>query len=92
MALRSKRSARSDKVAISPVLLAAVLALLWIALAPGEGVPQGAPEWAIGAVLGTRFLAGFVAGWVAISLLQLVMRLAWIGASQVYLWTRKEKT
>jgi hypothetical protein len=92
MALRSKRSARGDKMAISPVLLAAVLALLWMALVPGPDSPPGAPEWALGVMIGTRFLAGFVAGWVAISLLQLVLRLAWIGASQLYLWTRKERT
>ena len=92
MAFRSKRSARGDKIAISPVLLAAVLALLWIALRPGEGGVPGAPPWALGVILGTRFLAGFVAGWVAISLIQLVLRLAWMGTSQLYLWTRKERT
>jgi hypothetical protein len=92
MAFRAKRSGRSDKAAISPVLLAAVLALLWIALSPGENSAPGAPDWAPAAILGTRFLAGFVAGWVAISLLQLVLRLVWMGASHLYLWTRKEKT
>ncbi|MGH6989089.1 MAG: OpgC domain-containing protein [Stellaceae bacterium] len=92
MAFGSKRSGGSDKTAISPVLLAAVLALVWIALSPAARTPAGAPEWAPMVILGTRFLAGFVAGWVVISLLQLVLRLAWLAASQLYLWTRKERT
>lgn len=90
MAFRSKRSAGGgDRIAISPVLLAAVLALLWVALGPGDG-DIGAPDWGMPIVMGTRFLAGFVAGWVVISLVQVALRLLWLGASQIYVRSRRE--
>jgi hypothetical protein len=91
MAFRSKRSAGGgDKIAISPVLLAAVLALLWVALLPGDGGAIGAPDWAMPVVIGTRFVAGFVAGWVVISLVQVALRLLWLGASQFYVRSRRQ--
>jgi hypothetical protein len=86
MALRSKNSARSDRIAISPVLLAAMLALLWMVLFPGDG-DGTAPDWSMPIVLGTRFLAGFVVGWVAISLMHVALRLTWLAATQV--WSRR---
>jgi hypothetical protein len=90
MAFRSKRSGGGDKVAISPVLLAAFLALLWIALFPSEGGEVGAPDWGMPIVVGTRFIAGFVAGWVVISLAQIALRLVWLGASQFYVRSRRQ--
>jgi hypothetical protein len=92
MSFRSKRSGHADRIAISPVLLAAVLDLVWIALTPSPQSPPGAPEWAPGILIGTRILAGFVAGWVLIAVLQLVLRLAWLTTSQLYFWARKERT
>jgi hypothetical protein len=90
MAFRSKKgSAGPDGIAISPVLLAGVLALLWVVLFPGAG-DLVAPDWGMPIVVVTRFLAGFVAGWVVISLTQIVLRLAWIGASQFYVRSRRE--
>jgi hypothetical protein len=90
MAFRSKKgSTGSDGVAISPVLLAGVLALLYVALFPGQSGDIGAPDWGMPVVVVTRFLAGFVAGWVVISLVQIVLRLAWMGASQFYIRSRR---
>jgi hypothetical protein len=90
MAFRSKGSAGgSDKIAISPVLLAAVLALLWVALFPGTGDEIGAPDWGMPIVIGSRFVAGFVAGWVVIALAQVALRVAWLGASQFYVRSRR---
>jgi hypothetical protein len=90
MAFRSKKgSAESDGIAISPVLLAGVLALLWVALFPGDGGDLGAPDWGMPIVVVTRFLAGFVAGWVVISLSQIAIRLAWFGAMQFYVRSRR---
>jgi hypothetical protein len=92
MAFRSKRSAGgSDRIAISPVLLAAVLALLWVALYPGDGGDAVAPDWGMPIVIGARFIAGFVAGWVVISLAQVALRLLWLGASQIYVRSRREQ-
>jgi hypothetical protein len=89
MAFRSKKGpAGSEGVAISPVLLAGVLALLWVVLAPSSG-DLAAPDWGMPIVVVARFLAGFVAGWVAISLIQIVLRLAWLGASQFYVRSRR---
>lgn len=90
MAFRSKKgSAESDGIAISPVLLAGVLALLWVALFSGDSDDIGAPVWGMPLVVVTRFLVGFVGGWVLISLAQIALRLVWIGASQVYVWSRR---
>ncbi|HEX4113004.1 MAG TPA: hypothetical protein VH020_10760 [Stellaceae bacterium] len=91
MAFRPKRSAGGgDKIAISPVLLAAVLALLWVAFFPGDGGDIGAPDWGMPIVVGTRFIAGFVAGWVVISLAHVALRLLWLGASQFYVRSRRQ--
>lgn len=85
MAFRAKKgSAEADGVAIKPVLLAAVLALLWVAFAPAQGDVFGMPEWGMPLVLGTRFLVGFVSGWLVISVMQIVLRLAWLGVSQLW--------
>lgn len=92
MALGFKRSAGSERAAFSPILLAIVLALLWVVLSPSDGGISEVPDWGLPIVIGTRFVAGFVMGWVAISAAQLVLRLAWFGASHFYLWTRKGKT
>lgn len=90
MGLRAKKGqAASDGVAIKPVLLAAVLALLWVALYPDQGGDLRAPEWGMPIVVGTRFLAGFAAGWVVISLVQIAMRVMWLGASQFYVRSRR---
>ena len=90
MAFRSKKgSAGSDGIAVKPVLLAAVLAMLWIAFYPDEGGDLKVPEWGTPIVIITRFFAGFAAGWVTISLAQIVMRLAWLGASQFYARSRR---
>jgi len=40
-------------------------------------------------VIGTRFIAGFVAGWVMISLAQIALRLMWLGAAQFYVRSRR---
>lgn len=85
MAFRAKKgSAEADGVAIKPVLLAAVLALLWVALEPPQGDAFGMPEWGMPVILATRFLVGFVVGWLAISVMQIVLRLAWLGAAQLW--------
>jgi hypothetical protein len=85
MAFRAKKgSAEADGVAIKPVLLAVVLALLWVAFAPEQGDVFGMPEWGMPVILATRFLVGFVAGWLVISVIQIVLRLAWLGASQLW--------
>lgn len=90
MALRSKRgSAGSDGIAISPVLLAGVLALLWLALYPSDNGDSGAPVWGTPVIVVTRFLAGFVGGWVVISLAQIALRAVWLGALQVYVRSRR---
>jgi hypothetical protein len=89
MGIRSKKaSGGSDGVAISPVLLAGVLALLWVVLSPGGG-ELGTPDWGMPIMVGTRFLVGFVAGWVVISLAQIALRMVWMGALQVYVWSRR---
>ncbi|HXE16622.1 MAG TPA: hypothetical protein VN632_05305 [Stellaceae bacterium] len=83
MARAKKSGDGGDGIAIKPVLLAAVLALLWVALVPSGASDVGAPEWAAPAVVATRFLAGFVAGWVVISLAQIVLRILALGAAQL---------
>lgn len=85
MGFRAKKgSADSDGIAIKPVLLAVVLALLWVAFAPGQGDVFAMPEWGMPLILGTRFLLGFVGGWLVISVAQIVLRLAWLGAVQLW--------
>ncbi|MGH6980710.1 MAG: hypothetical protein ACREFC_05845 [Stellaceae bacterium] len=88
MARSKKNPDGTSGIAISPVLLAGVLALLWVALVPGGG-DLGAPDWAMPVVVVTRFLAGFVAGWVVISLAQIVLRILAMGAAQLYVRPRR---
>ncbi|HEY7992371.1 MAG TPA: hypothetical protein VID77_13360 [Stellaceae bacterium] len=76
-------------IAVKPVLLAAVLALLWVALVPSGVGDLGAPEWAAPVVVVTRFLAGFVAGWVVISLVQIALRILALGAAQLQVRPRR---
>lgn len=88
---RSKKSGEGgDGIAIKPVLLAAVLALLWVALVPSGVADIGAPDWAAPVVVVTRFLAGLVAGWVIISLVLAALRVLALGAAHLSAGPRRQ--
>jgi hypothetical protein len=85
----AKKTAKTDKIAISPVLLALVFGLLWIVLFPSVGSDIAPPDWGMPIVVGARLFAGFVAGWVVVCAAQVVLKAAWMGATQLYAWTRR---
>ena len=80
MARGKKQADGAAPKVIKPVLLAGFIGLGWVALYRGDGSEIDAPDWGVFVILAVRLVVGFVGGWIAISLLQVVFRFAGFGA------------